>query len=57
MVRAAAASSLGQFGADAQPALSSLRAACTNENEYVQRLAKETLLKIAPEAPTNALPQ
>lgn len=57
MARAAAAQSLGRFGSDALPAVSSLRAALSNENNYVQRQAKETLFEIAPEVLTNGIPQ
>jgi HEAT repeat protein len=57
MARAAAAESLGRFRNNAMPAVPSLHAALTDTNSYVQLLAKEALLKIAPQTLTNTPPK
>ncbi len=54
MAKAAAARSLALFGTSALPAIPPLHAALNDENEFVRRLAKEALSKIAPEVLTNA---
>ncbi len=52
--QASGVKALGQFGTNAQPAVPVLHAALADKNEYIQRLATEALLKIAPEVLTNA---
>jgi HEAT repeat protein len=54
-VRAAAAAALGVFGLQASSAAPGVLTLLTDTNRDVRKVATNTLLKIAPEALTNAL--